>query len=58
MRYLLFICTGSKFTTIPEAAGGFHGHDINRAGNDTYNPAGDVVDAFKAHIDFVMGWQI
>ena len=52
MRNLKFVGTRSKFTTVPKTASGFHCHDINSAGNEANNPARNVVNAFKSHIEF------
>ena len=50
MGNLKFIGTRSKFPRVPETAGGFHGHNVNSAGNEANSPARNVVDAFKSHI--------
>jgi hypothetical protein len=51
MRDLQFIGTGSEFATVPEAARSFHCHDIYCGSNNKDDPSGNVVDAFKIHID-------
>jgi hypothetical protein len=47
---LEFITAGDEFAAIPEAACGFHGHDIDGTGDDSYDPANNVIHSFEAHM--------
>src|SRR5258706_16154703 len=46
---LQFVATRYEFTTIPETSGGFHSHDINCAGNRTYNPSDYIIGFTIGH---------
>jgi hypothetical protein len=46
---LQFVAAGYELTAIPEAAGGFHGHDENGAGNQSNDPAHDIVHSVEIH---------
>ena len=51
MRYLHFKTTAYKFTTVPQTAACFAGHDIYRTGDEADHPARNIVDALKAHVE-------
>jgi hypothetical protein len=44
------IATGDEFAAIPKAADGLHGQDVNGAGNETDDPAGDEVEAAEVTV--------
>jgi hypothetical protein len=43
------ITAGDEFTAVPEAAGRFHGHDINGGGNDPDYSSYKVIDFAETH---------
>ena len=43
--------TAYKFTTVPQTAACFAGHDIYRTGDEADHPARNIVDALKAHVE-------
>jgi hypothetical protein len=47
VRDLQLIATGDELAAIPEAAGRFHGHHENCAGDQPDRPAGDQIDAME-----------
>ena len=51
---LQLVAAGDELTAIPEAAGGFHGHDIDGTGNHSYDPAYNVVHSIKTHKNWVI----
>jgi hypothetical protein len=51
---LELVAAGDELTAIPEAACGFHGHDIDGTGNDSHDPAYDIVHSVKAHIRLIL----
>jgi len=51
---LELVAAGDEFTAIPEAAGRFHGHDEDSTGDNSHDPAHDIVHSVKTHknLDF------
>jgi hypothetical protein len=41
---------GNEFSTIPEAPRGFHGHDVNGAGDEADYPSYDIVHPVEIHM--------
>jgi hypothetical protein len=50
---LQLIATGDELAAIPEAAGRFHGHHENCAGNQSDNQANDIVRSVEIHFVYV-----
>ena len=48
MGNLQFIAAGDEFSAVPEAAGGFHGEDVDGTGDEADGPAGDQVHPAEA----------
>ncbi len=46
---LQLITAGDEFAAVPEAAGRFHGHDKYGAGNQSHDPAHDIVHSVEIH---------
>src|ERR1700744_4840921 len=46
---LQLITAGDELTAIPEAAGGFHGHNEDSAGNQSDYPANDIIRSVEIH---------
>ena len=46
---LQFIAAGDEFAAIPETAGWFHSHHKDCTGNQSHDPADDVVYSVKLH---------
>jgi hypothetical protein len=46
---LELIAAGDEFTTIPEAAGGLHGHNIDSTGDNSHSPSHDIVHSIETH---------
>ena len=46
---LQFIAAGDEFSAIPETAGWFHGHHKDCTGNQSHDPADDVVYSVETH---------
>jgi hypothetical protein len=49
MGDLEFVAAGDELTAIPEAAGGFHGHDKDSTGNHSHDPPHNIVHSFETH---------
>ena len=45
---------GNELTAIPEAAGGFHGHDIDRTGYHSHDPAYNIIHSIETHITLIL----
>jgi hypothetical protein len=43
------IAAGDEFAAIPKAAGSFHGHNKNGTGNQSHDPAYDIVYPVELH---------